>query len=58
MVIVFFIIGAKGLALAEGRGFRSTFCQAKINVYSEPKSFFNHDRPAFATRLLAAVFSF
>jgi hypothetical protein len=52
MVIVFFIIGAKGLALAEGRGFRSTFCQATINVYSEPKSFFNHDRPAFGKVLL------
>jgi hypothetical protein len=52
MVIAFFIIGAKGLALAEGRGFRSTFCQATINVYSEPKSFFNQDRPAFGKVLL------
>ena len=36
---------------------RSTICQATTNVYSKPKSFCNHVRPAFGKVLLCVVFS-
>src|SRR5690554_2772301 len=44
------------LQLAEGGAFGAPTCQAKINVYSEPKSFCHHERPAFGKVLLWAGF--
>jgi hypothetical protein len=48
-----------GLQLAEGGAFEAPSCQATTNVYSEPKSFCHHVRPAFGKVLLwAGVLSF
>jgi len=43
------------LQLAEGGAFGAPTHQATANVYSEPKSFCHHERPAFGKVLLGAA---